>query len=179
MQGISSNLLAVGRKFSSFVPRASSTLRNFPTFLALDFSQLSDALTKRLKFHINVRQGLKKVLNGLLDLSFYWVIISSIFRSSNTSDVIIIFDLGCDYYIWNRLEALKTALLLFQKNETYTNWFGSFDFHIYLKWDNLRHYEWIFKTHKVEWHVYSTEIRIHFHFQSERDNPCAYALLSV
>ena len=99
MQGISSNLLAVGRKFFSFVPRASSTLRNFPTFLALDFSQLSDALTKRLKFHINVRQGLKKVLNGLLDLSFYWVIISSIFRSSNTSDVIIIFDLGCDYYI--------------------------------------------------------------------------------
>ena len=68
MQGISSELLAVGRKFSSFVPRASSTHRNFSTFLALDFSQLSDALTKRLKFHINVRQGLKKVLNGLFIL---------------------------------------------------------------------------------------------------------------
>ena len=62
-------------EFSNFAPRASSALRNFPTFLALDFSQLSDALRKRFK----------KLLNELLDLSFYWVIISSIFRSSNTS----------------------------------------------------------------------------------------------
>ena len=58
-QGISSNLFVLGRKFSNFVPRASSALRNFPTFLALDFSQLSDALRKRLNFHINVQQGLK------------------------------------------------------------------------------------------------------------------------
>ena len=91
-QGISSNLLVLGREVSNFVPTASSTLRNFPTFFALDFPQLSDALRKSLKFHINVRQGLKKLLNGLLDLSFYWfiissiwVIISSIFLSSNTS----------------------------------------------------------------------------------------------
>ena len=73
------------REFSNFVPTASSALRNFPTFLALDFPQLSDLLRKRLTFHINVRQDLKKLLNGLLDFSFYWVIISSIFRSSNTS----------------------------------------------------------------------------------------------
>ena len=46
-------------EFSNFAPRASSTLRNFPKFLALDFSQLSDALRKRLNFHINVQQGLK------------------------------------------------------------------------------------------------------------------------
>ena len=84
-QEISSNLFVLGRKFSNFVPGAFSALRNSPTFLALDVSQLSDALRKRLKFHVNVRQGLKKLLNSLLDLSFYWVIISSIFRSSNTS----------------------------------------------------------------------------------------------
>ena len=92
-QGISSNLLVLGREVSNFVPTASSTLRNFPTFFALDFPQLSDALRKSLKFHINVRQGLKKLLNGLLDLSCCWIIISSIFRSSNTSF------LGCDYCI--------------------------------------------------------------------------------
>ena len=40
-------------------------------FLALDFPQLLDALGKRLKFHINIKQGLKKFLNDLLDLSFY------------------------------------------------------------------------------------------------------------
>ena len=84
-QGISSNLFVLGREFSNFVPTASSALRNFPTFLALDSPQLSDPLRKRLTFHINVRQDLKKLLNGLLDFSFYWVIISSIFRSSNTS----------------------------------------------------------------------------------------------
>ena len=84
-QRISSNLFVLGRKFSNSVPRASSALRYFPTFFALDFSQLSDALRKRFKFHINMQQGLKKLLNGLLDLSFYWVIITFIFRSSNTS----------------------------------------------------------------------------------------------
>ena len=84
-QGISSNLFVLGRKFSNFVPTASSALRNSLTFLALDFPRLSDALRKRLKFHINVRQGLKKLLNGLLDLPCCWVIISSIFCSSNTS----------------------------------------------------------------------------------------------
>ena len=70
-QGISSNLFVLGRKFSNFVPRASSAFRNFPTFLALDFSHLSDALRKRLKFHVSVRQGLEKLLNGLVDLFFY------------------------------------------------------------------------------------------------------------
>ena len=84
-EGISSNLFVLGWEFSNFVPGASSALRSFLTFLALDFPQLSDALRKRLKFHINERHGLKILLNGLLDLSFYWVIISSIFRSSNTS----------------------------------------------------------------------------------------------
>ena len=66
-QGISSNLFVLGRKCSNFAPRESSALRNFPPFLALDISQLSDVLKKRLKFHINVRQGLKKLLNWLLD----------------------------------------------------------------------------------------------------------------
>ena len=149
-QGISSKLFVLGRKFFNFVPRASSVLRNFPTFLALDFSQLSDALRKRLKCHIIVRQGFKKLLNGLIDLSFYWVIISSIFRSSNTRFLSWMWLL---YLKYCRLEALKTMLPPFAKNEKYTNWFGSFDFHIYLKWDNMLHYEWIFIMQKVEWIV--------------------------
>ena len=85
MQGISSKLFVLGRKFSNFVPRASSTLRNFPVFFALKIWQLSDGLRKSLKFHINVQQGFKRLLNGLLDLPFYWVIITYIFRSSIAS----------------------------------------------------------------------------------------------
>ena len=64
-------------------------------FLALDFPQLLDALGKRLKFHINVQQGLKKFLNDLLDLSFYWTPIISIFPFLENnflfSDVITVF----------------------------------------------------------------------------------------
>ena len=78
-------VVCTGRKFSYFVSMASSTLRNFPKFFALNFWQLSDALRRRLKFYINVQQGLKRFLNRLLNLSFYWVTITSIFRSSNTS----------------------------------------------------------------------------------------------
>ena len=62
-----------------FVPRTSNTLRNFPISLTLDFPQLLDALGKKLKFHINVYQGLKKLFNGLLDLSFHWVTIIIVF----------------------------------------------------------------------------------------------------
>ena len=144
-QGISSKLFVLGRKFFNFVPRASSVLRNFPTFLALDFSQLSDALRKRLKCHIIVRQGFKKLLNGLIDLSFYWVIISSIFRSSNTRFLYWMWLLYLKYIISSEGGAAP-----FPKNERYTNWFGSFDFHIYLKLDNLRHYEWISRIQNSE-----------------------------
>ena len=84
-QGVSSNLFELGWKLSYFDPRASSTFGNFSTFLALDFPQLVDALGKRLKFQVSVKQDLKELLNGLLDLFFYWVTITSIFRSSNTS----------------------------------------------------------------------------------------------
>ena len=85
MQGVSSNLIVLGWKFSNFVPRASKAVRIFPTTFTLDFSQLLDSLGKRLEFHIKVQEGLKKLLNGLLDLSFYWLTIKSIFRPSNTS----------------------------------------------------------------------------------------------
>ena len=47
----------------------------------------------------------------------------------------------------------------FSKNKRYASWFGLFHFHNYLEWDDFSHYEW--------------------KFNSERDNPCAYALLSV
>ena len=144
-QGIFPNLFPLGRKFSNFVLRTSSTLRNFLTFLVLDFSQVSDALRKRLKFHINVRLGLKKLLNRLLDLSFYWVIISSIFRSSNTRFLYWMWLLYLKYIISSEGGAAP-----FPKNERYTNWFGSFDFHIYLKLDNLRHYEWISRIQNSE-----------------------------
>ena len=83
-QGISSKLFVLGQKFSNFVSRASGTFRNSLMFFALDFWQLSDALRKRLKY-INVQQGLKRILNGLLDLYFYWVTITSVFCSFNTN----------------------------------------------------------------------------------------------
>ena len=40
--------------------RASSAVRNIPTFLILDFPQLLDILGNRLKYHINIVQGFKK-----------------------------------------------------------------------------------------------------------------------
>ena len=51
--------------------RASSTLRNFATFFALDFLQLLDALGKRWKYDIILQQGFRKLLNGLLDSPFF------------------------------------------------------------------------------------------------------------
>ena len=62
-QGIFSNLFVLGWKFFDFVPRASSAFRNLSTFPALDFLLLN-GLGKRLKFHINVQQGLKNSLIG-------------------------------------------------------------------------------------------------------------------
>ena len=86
-----------------------------------------------------------------------------------------LFYLGCDYYIWNRLEALETMLLPLG----FKNWFGSFHFHNYLKWDDFCHYESKLKIQKVKWNVFRAEIRIHFHFQLKRYSSCAYVLLSV
>ena len=64
MQVVSSNLFLPCRKFSDFVPRASSALRNFKTFLSVDSAHLLDALGKRLKFHINIQTGLKNSSMG-------------------------------------------------------------------------------------------------------------------
>ena len=96
MQGISIKLFVLGRKFPNFVPRASSTLRNFPMFFAIDFWQYSDGLRKRLKVHVNVQQGLKRLMNRLLDLYFYWVTSHPCFVPPNKFpilDVIIIFEI--------------------------------------------------------------------------------------
>ena len=57
--------------FLNFVLRTSRPLRDFSTLLSPDFLNLLDTLGKRLKFDINIQQGFKKVLNGLLNLSFY------------------------------------------------------------------------------------------------------------
>ena len=75
MQRVSPNLFLLGRKSSDLVPSAI----NFPTSLLLD------AVGKSLKFHTNVQQGLKKLLNGFLDLSFCWVTTTYPFCSTNTS----------------------------------------------------------------------------------------------
>ena len=84
--GASSNLFALCRELSDFVPRASSALRSFPTYLALNFPHFLDARGKRLKFQINMQPGFKKFLSGLLDLSFYWVTNTHLFfRFSNAS----------------------------------------------------------------------------------------------
>ena len=51
---------------------------------------------------------------------------------------------------------------------------GVLDFHNYSKWDDFYYHEWKFKFQKVELNVFSAEIRVHFHFQSERDSSCVY-----
>ena len=135
-QVISSNFFALAREISDLVLRISSALRSFPIFLILDFLRLLDAHGKVLKFCINVQKDLAKLLNGLLDLAFYWVTITSIFYSSGTS-----FLSWMKLYIWNWLEALNMKLLPLLRNGKYTNCFRLFNFHNYLKWDNFCHYE--------------------------------------
>ena len=83
-QVISSNF-ALAREISDLVLRISSALRSFPIFLTLDFLRLLDAQGNVLKFRINLQKDLTKLLNGLLNLAFYWVTITYIFRSSDTS----------------------------------------------------------------------------------------------
>ena len=111
-EGISSNSIVLFQKFADFIPRASSALRSFPTFLALDFSDLLDALGKMLKLHIIIQPGLKKLLDGFLDLSFYRVNNTSIFSFLQCKflalDLIFIF--------LKIIEALKTRLLSLTKN---------------------------------------------------------------
>ena len=51
-------------------------LYRFPTLIILDFSTFS---TLDLKFHINLGQGPKKLLNGFIDLSFKSATIRSTF----------------------------------------------------------------------------------------------------
>ena len=69
----------------------------FPTFLTLDFALLLVALRNRLKFHINLVQGFKKLLSGFLDLSFYSVTITFTFSFLQYKfivlDVIIVFEI--------------------------------------------------------------------------------------
>ena len=82
-QGVSSNLFVLGVKFSDFVHRAFSVLRNFPNFFALGVPQMLDALGKRWKCDINIQQGFKNLLNGLLFILFGGL--PSHQRYSNTS----------------------------------------------------------------------------------------------
>ena len=82
-QIVSSNLFVPAREISDLSPRITSALRSFPIFLNIDFPQLLDIQEKMLKFHINVQKDLTKLMNGLLDLPFCWVTITSIFRSAN------------------------------------------------------------------------------------------------
>ena len=82
---VSSNLFVRAREISDLVPRITSALRSFPIFLNLDFPQLLDTQGKILKFRIIVQKDLTKLLNGLLDLPFYWVAITPIFCSADIS----------------------------------------------------------------------------------------------
>ena len=82
-------------------------------FLVLDFP-----VVRTLgKFHINLQYCLKKLLASLLDLSFYWVTITSIFlflqHKFLVSDVI-----NC---VLNRLEVLESNLLPSAKDRRSSN----------------------------------------------------------
>ena len=84
---------------------------NFPTFLTLDFPLLLIALGNRFKFHINLVQGFKKLLNGILDLSLK--------RHRQIHFLVLpiqVYCLGYNYCISNRLKALKTKLSPLEKN---------------------------------------------------------------
>ena len=56
-----------------------SALLNFLIFLTLEVPHLLDDLRKRLNFHINIQPGLKRLFDGLLDLSYYWLTSPSFF----------------------------------------------------------------------------------------------------
>ena len=82
-QLVSSNLVVLAREISDLVPRITSALKSFSIFLNLDFPQLLDTQGKMLRFHIIVQKDSAKLLNGLLDLPFYWVPITPIFCSAD------------------------------------------------------------------------------------------------
>ena len=136
-QAVSSKLLVLAREISDFMPMITSAFRSFPSFFNLDFPHLLDTQGKML------------------------------FPSHPFFVAPILFScLGCNCCIWNWLKGLNMKLLPLVKNGKYTNWFGLFHFHNYLKWDNFCRYKWKFKFQKVEWNVYSVEKSICFHFQS-------------
>ena len=85
LQGVSSNIFVLLESFSFLFSGHLALLGTVrPSMLLIFFYLLLDGLGKKSKFSINVQQGLKNLLNGLVDLSFYWVTITSIFRLSNT-----------------------------------------------------------------------------------------------
>ena len=63
------------------------------------------------------------------------------------------------------------------KNGKYTNWFGLFHFHIYLKWGNFCHCKWKFKFQKAVLRRVYVLISNGLYLQSERDSQCAYGPL--
>ena len=67
---------------------------------------------KRLKFHTNIQQGLKKLLKGLLDLFFYCVTIISVWAFLHykflVSDVTIVLEI--DWKLWRRGCSLKQEM---------------------------------------------------------------------
>ena len=96
-QGISTNLFVLGRKFSDFAARASRTLRYFPNVsYNLDFSQLLDAIRRRLKFHINVKQGLRKTPKWVVRFS---ITVGLPSHPYFVPPIQVFLDLGCDYCI--------------------------------------------------------------------------------
>lgn len=153
------NLIVLCRKFTSYIPRASSKLSVLPS---LDLPQLLDVMGKRLKFHLNARQGFKKVLNGLVDLSCYPVTVTSFFCFSITRFLSRIW-----LFYLKQIKSLEDAPApICKKWEEYRLIrISTFSYH--LKWGDFYHYEWKFRIQKVELNVYSAENRAKFLFQSE------------
>ena len=80
-QVVSFNLFVLGWEISDLVPTINSTLKCFIILLNLDFPQLLNTQGKVLRFRINVKKDLTKLLNKLLDLPFHWMTITFIFCS--------------------------------------------------------------------------------------------------
>lgn len=116
-----------------------------------------------MTFHVDIEQDVKIFLNGCLDLSFHWFVITSTFCLVS----------------WMRLlylKYLRTRLLPSATNGRSTGIQIDSYYTIliiiqnYLKRDDFCYYEQKFKIQKAEWNRYSACVQkaINFHYQWER-----------
>ena len=121
MQGISTNLFVFGRKYSNFAARASRPLRYFPNVSYSRFFTAVRCHKNKLAISYQCEARLKKTPKWVVRFN---ITVGLPSHPYFVPPIQVFLDLGCDYCTWNRLEALKIALLSLAKNGRYPNWFG-------------------------------------------------------